>query len=264
MKPTLEYIESLARQAGDILRAGYVSRPGYDRHNKIGMKGEIDLVTEVDHQSEEFLVGKIREMFPSHTIVAEEGSGVSGDEAYSWYIDPIDGTVNFAHGIPIFCVSIGFLENGSLTLGVVYDPLRDECFKAEKGKGAWLNGEAIRASSTAEVEQSLLGTGFPYDIRTSPNNNLDHHNIFSIRSRAVRRLGSAALDICYVASGRFDGYWELNTAPWDIAAAVLIAQEAGAKVTTTGGDTDFFRSPYSMLVANPVLHSRMLAVLQGD
>jgi myo-inositol-1(or 4)-monophosphatase len=262
MLPTQSFIESLARQAGQILRAGYVSRPGFERSNQVDMKGEIDLVTEVDRQSEEFLVSKIREGFPDHSIVAEEGGGVEGDDCCAWYIDPLDGTVNFAHGVPIFCVSIGFYEYGKPLIGVVYDPLRDECFAAQRGQGAFLNGEPIRPSQTREVEMALLTTGFPYDIRTTAANNLAEHRRFSLRSRAVRRLGSAALDLCYVASGRYDGYWELSTFAWDVAAAAFIAQEAGARVTAASGGEDYFRPPYSILAANPALHGEMLSVLQ--
>jgi myo-inositol-1(or 4)-monophosphatase len=264
MTPTLSFLESLARQAGEILRASFVTRPGFERSNTIGMKGAIDLVTEVDHRSEAFLVNEIRTVFPDHSIVAEEGSGVDGADCCAWFIDPIDGTVNYAHGIPVFCVSIGYYENRQARLGIVYDPLRDECFSAEKGSGAWLNGEKIRVTNTAALDQALLATGFPYDIRTTKDTNLDNHNIFSIQARAVRRLGSAALDLCYVACGRFDGYWELRTEPWDIAAAALIAQEAGALVTSVGGEKNFFKFPYSMLAANPALHAYMLAVLQRE
>jgi myo-inositol-1(or 4)-monophosphatase len=261
MQPTLDYLESLARQAGEILRAGFITRPGFQKSNSIGMKGAIDLVTEIDHRSEAFLVNEIRRSFPEHTIVAEEGSGVDGADCCVWYIDPIDGTVNYAHGIPIFSVSVGFHENRDARLGIVYDPLRDECFSAEKGAGAWLNGEPIHVTRTSKLDQALLATGFPYDIRTTAENNLNYHNTFSIRSRAVRRLGSASLDLCYVGCGRFDGYWELCTAAWDIAAAALIAQEAGALVTSVQGEIDYFKSPYSVLAANPDLHAEMLAVI---
>jgi myo-inositol-1(or 4)-monophosphatase len=261
MQLTLNYIQQLARQAGEILRDGYVSRPGINPPNQVGFKGEIDLVTEVDRRTEAFLLDKIHTAFPDHRIIAEESGGSPGREGCSWYVDPIDGTVNFAHGIPIFCVSIAFAEDGQVRIGVVYDPMRDECFSAEKDKGAWLNGEPIRVSQIKELGRSLLTTGFPYDIRTNPENNLDNYARFSLRSQAVRRLGAAALDLCYVAAGRFDGYWETSLEAWDLAAGLLIASEAGALVTDVRGEPVSMAKNLSVLAANPAVHSQMLTVL---
>jgi myo-inositol-1(or 4)-monophosphatase len=258
MKPTQTFLESLARRAGKILNAGYDPRPGSNRREDIGFKGVIDLVTEIDHRSEEFIISEIRREFPHHRIIAEESGEADGSDCCGWIIDPIDGTVNYAHGIPFFCVSIAYVENGRVKFGVVYDPLRDECFQAELGLGATLNGQPIKAASTADLGNSLLATGFPYDIRTNPENNLDHYSYFSLRTRAVRRLGSAALDICYVACGRFDGYWESSVESWDIAAGTLIAEEAGARVTNMDGDRDYFKPPLSLVVANPTIHSQIL------
>lgn len=255
MFPSLNEIEVLARQAGEILRKGY----GQD--HQVSHKGEIDLVTEIDQQSEAFLMGEIRSRYPQHAIVAEESGGLSGDNAHRWYIDPLDGTVNFAHGIPIFSVSLAYVQDGAALLGVVYDPMRDECFSAEAGKSAWLNGKPLHTSNTKALEQSLLVTGFPYDIRTHHQTNLELFAKFSLVSQGVRRLGSAALDLCYVAAGRFDGYWEMRLSPWDLAAGALIAKEAGALVSDLQGGSNYLQPPYSILAAAPGLHAQMLQVL---
>ncbi len=255
MIPQLSEVEALARQAGEILR------DGYGRHLQIDNKGEIDLVTEVDRQSEAFLIGEIRERFPQHSILAEESGIQAGDDGCTWYIDPLDGTVNYAHGVPVFSVSMALQVDGKLRLGVVYDPLRDECFSAEAGKGAWLNAKPIHVSGESGLSNSLLVTGFPYDIRTNPENNLDHYGRFAILSQGVRRLGSAALDLTYVACGRFDGYWEVRLSPWDVAAGTLIAQEAGGRVSDIYGGDEHFPAARSILAANPILHARMMEVL---
>ncbi len=255
MFPTLGEIESLARQAGAILRNGY------GKNHQIAYKGAIDLVTEIDRQSEEFLLEKIQERYPHHAIVAEESGPQSGDACCKWYIDPLDGTVNFAHGIPIFSVSLAYAQDGMITFGVVYDPLRDECFSAEAGKGAWLNGKPILCSKAAALENSLLVTGFPYDIRTNHRTNLDEFAKFALQSQGVRRLGSAALDLCYVAAGRFDGYWEIRLSPWDLAAGALIAQEAGAKVSDLNGGQEYLQTPFSILAAAPGIYNHMLQML---
>ncbi len=256
MKPTLNDLETLARLAGRILREGY------GRRHQIDYKGVIDLVTEVDRQSEALLLSEIRHRFPGHRVVAEESGGLDGADGDLWFVDPLDGTVNYAHGVPIFTVSIAYAHQGKVRLGVVYDPMRDECFAAERGRGAWLNGEPIRVSPTDDLNRSLLVTGFPYDIRTNPQNNLDLFATFALRTHGVRRLGSAALDLCYVAAGRFDGYWEIRLNPWDVAAGGLIAEEAGAKVTNLGGEADYLSPPQSILAANPIIHAQILNVIQ--
>jgi myo-inositol-1(or 4)-monophosphatase len=263
MPLTLTEIEELARRAGDLLRAGYVSRPGFGHALKVEHKGVIDLVTEVDHQSEQFLLNEISHRYPHHRIISEESGIVAGEDCCIWYIDPLDATINFAHGLPHFCVSIGFRQDGDLQFGVVYDPMRDECFSAESGAGACLNGQPIRVSATQSLNEGLLTTGFPYDIRTGPQTNLENYAQFALRSQGVRRLGSAALDLCYVAAGRIDGYWEMSIYPWDIAAGVLIAREAGALVTRTNGEADVLQPPYSIIAANPTLHAQMYSVLNN-
>ena len=268
MKPTLADLEMLAREAGKILRSGYETRPGMVNHLEVNYKGTIDLVTDIDYQSEKYLIDTIRQRFPDHRIVSEESGVNQGRDCCIWFIDPIDGTVNFAHGIPFFSISIAYAHEGQLELGVVYDPMRDECFSAETGLGAWLNGDPIRASQSSDLDHSLLVTGFAYDIRTNPENNLDHYSHFALRSQGVRRLGSAALDLCYVAAGRFDGYWELRLNSWDIAAGEIIAREAGAVVTDLGGNPDDLiddqSTQHAILAASPAIHSQMMAILQRE
>jgi myo-inositol-1(or 4)-monophosphatase len=257
MLPSLSDLEVLARKAGAILRAGY------EGEHQVSYKGAIDLVTEVDHQSEDYLLGEIQGRFPDHRIFSEEAGEISGQAEHIWYIDPLDGTVNYAHGVPLFSVSIAYAHAGSLALGVVYDPLRDEMFSAERGKGAWLNGRRLHVSSVEDLQRSLLVTGFPYDTWNTEHNNFENFVRFSKCSQGVRRLGSAALDLCYVASGRFDGYWELSLRAWDAAAGALIAGEAGATVTDIHGKPDYMTPPQSILAAGPALHPKMLAVLKG-
>ena len=255
MKPTLFDIEQLARGAGAILR------DGYNKEHQVSYKGVIDLVTEIDHASESFLIKEIQSRFPDSHIVAEESGETQGSNEGIWYIDPLDGTVNYAHHIPLFCVSIAFAYDGSVKLGAVYDPLRDEMFTAERGKGAFLNGKPIHASATTELQKSLLVTGFPYDTWNTEKDNFKNFEKLAKTTQGVRRLGSAALDGCYVAAGRFDGFWELTLKPWDIAAAGLIAEEAGARVTATDGKPDYISSPQSILAAAPGVYEKLLEQL---
>ena len=255
MNPTLPDLERLARQAGELLRLGY------EQEHQVDYKGAIDLVTEVDHQSEEYLLGEIQRLFPGHQIVSEEIGLVPGRLADEWFVDPLDGTVNYAHGIPFFTVSIAYAHNGQVILGVVYDPMRDELFAAERDRGAWLNGRSLQVSKATELQRSLLVTGFPYDTWSTPYNNLENFGRFAKSTQGVRRLGSAALDLCYVAAGRFDGYWELSLKPWDMAAGSLIAAEAGAIVTTIDGQPDYLTPPCSLLAAPPIMHAKMLVML---
>lgn len=256
MKPNLNTLITLAKGAGEILRAGY------SQAKEIRHKGIVDLVTQYDHQSENFLVGEIRRQFPHDPIVTEESGLLEGSGGGRWYIDPLDGTVNFAHGVPLFCVSLAYEEAGQMKFGVVYEPLRDECYWAEAGRGATLNQEPIHVSEAPDLIHSLLVTGFPHELLETPNNNLDNFVNFSRRCQAVRRLGSAALDLCYVACGRLDGYWETRLSAWDVAAGGLIVREAGGTVTSLQGDPQIMLPPFSVLAANPTLHPLMLAVLQ--
>jgi myo-inositol-1(or 4)-monophosphatase len=262
--PTLPELEDLARRAGEILLSYYRPRPGAENGLRVQYKGAIDPVTEADHHSEAFLLAEVRSRYPAHRIIAEE-SGQSGGDGRAdprsprWYIDPLDGTVNFSHGVPFFAVSIAYAEDGQVQLGVIYDPLRAECFSAERGRGAWLNGAPLRAAASPGLGRSLLVTGFPYEIRTRAENNLDHYAHFALRSLGVRRMGSAALDLAYVGAGRFDGYWESPVEAWDIAAGGLIAAEAGAHVTRLDGRPEILESPCEALAAAPALHAEMLA-----
>lgn len=253
--PTLTDLITLARQSGEILRSTF------GQHMRVDHKGVIDLVSDADRRSEEFLLSHIHKNYPDHCIIAEESEQLPCADDRTWYIDPLDGTINFVHGVPIYSVSLGFAEAGELCLGVVYDPMRDECFSAQSGVGAWLNGEPIHPSSVADLDHALLVTGFPYDIRTNPVNNLDHYANLALHSQGVRRLGSAALDLCYVACGRFDGFWELRLNAWDVAAGGLIARQAGAVVTNMAGEADFISQPQSILAASPSIHPLMLAEL---
>jgi len=259
MQPEISNLIDMARGAGEILRDGFGGQ------FLVETKGQIDLVTEMDRRSEAFLLDELGRRFPGHRVETEESGSLEGDDGDVWYIDPLDGTVNYAHGIPIFSVSIAYAQENELVLGVVYDPMRDECFHAQRGRGAWLDGRPLGVSSTPELESSLLVTGFFYDTWTNPDNNLDHFKNFMLRTQGVRRFGSAAIDLCYVAAGRFDGYWELRLNHYDMAAGALIVQEAGGIVTDLQGDVDYFRKPYSVVAANPVLHPKMIALLNvGD
>jgi myo-inositol-1(or 4)-monophosphatase len=258
MKPTLDLLTTWAAEAGEIIRAGY------GKAHDISYKGRIDLVTETDHTSEDLIIGHIRQEFPDHSIITEESGKLAGLSSQRWFIDPLDGTVNYSHGMPFFGVSIAYAENGQVQLGVIYNPIHNECFSAERGKGAWLNGAPIHVSEAAELIDSLLVTGFPYDLLSSAMHNIDYFGYFSRRSQGVRRLGSAALDLCYVAAGRLDGYWELSIKDWDIAAGALIAQEAGAMVSKVDGSTELLSPPNSILAANPSLYPLILAGLRED
>ena len=257
MKPALSNLERLARQVGELLHRGY------EHEHQVDYKDVIDLVTEVDRQSEAFILGEIQRLFPGHQIVSEEIGLVPGRQVDQWYVDPLDGTTNYAHGIPIFTVSIAYARNGVVTLGVVYDPMRDELFAAERGQGAWCNGRRLQVSRVTEFQRSLLVTGFPYDAWSTPQNNLEYFGRFTRMTQGVRRLGSAALDLCYVAAGRFDGFWELSLKPWDMAAGGLIAAEAGAIVTNLDGQSEYLTHPCSLLAAPPSLHAKMLEILSG-
>ncbi len=254
--PMLQDLEELALQAGEILRRGY------EQEHQVHYKGVIDLVTEIDHASEDFLLAEIRRRFPDHAILAEESGGEQGAE-HQWYIDPLDGTVNYAHHVPIFCVSLAYAFRGEVQLAVIYDPMRQELFAAERGRGAHLNARPIRASQATDLAHSLLVTGFPYDAWHSKRNNFDYFIRFATRTQGVRRLGSAALDLCYVAAGRFDGFWEFSLKPWDVAAGALIAAEAGAIVTNAEGGQDYFSPPQSILAAAPGIYEQMLKILRS-
>jgi myo-inositol-1(or 4)-monophosphatase len=227
----------------------------------VAHKGDVNLVTEIDIAAEELIVSRILEAFPSHAILAEESRPEARRGSHTWIIDPLDGTTNYAHGFPFFCVSIGLEIDGELEWGVVYNPNLDELFAAHRGRRALLNDEPIRVSKVSSLNSSLLATGFPYDIRTSEQNNLDYFREFALRTQAVRRAGSAALDLCYVASGRFDGFWELKLSPWDCAAGYLMVREAGGRVTDFKGEPGTVYGK-ECIASNGLIHHEMLEVFR--
>lgn len=229
-------------------------------HFKIEFKGEINPVTEIDRASEEMIVSAVLKKFPHHDIMGEEGKAPRRDSPYKWIIDPLDGTVNYSHGYPHFAISIALEYEGAIIGGVIHDPMRAETFSAYKNEGAFLNHKKIRVSHTKKLDHALLGTGFAYNVRKTKNNNLNHFQNFIMKAQAVRRDGVAAIDVCYVACGRYDGFWELNLFPWDTAAGLIIAEESGARVTRFDG------SPYTVyekdiLVSNGLVHDEMIRVL---
>ena len=251
------------RQAGDMLRRGI------GRTRRIRHKSRIDLVTDMDHAVERRLVRNIRRRFPGHAILSEEleeGSRRNPWRApppcrtYRWIIDPVDGTTNYAHGFPHFSVSVGIEREGDVVLGAVYNPMLDECFFARRGHGAFRNGRRIRVSRVGTLERALLATGFPYDVRTSRKNNFGFFQAMARRCQAVRRAGSASLDLCDLACGRFDGFWELKLKPWDVAAGALMIREAEGRLTDFSGRTcDIFAGDF--IGSNGRLHGAMVRTL---
>lgn len=247
-----------ARQGGAILLD--YAKKGFHVHQK---DQAINLVTEADLRSEEAVIETIRRAFPHHQILSEEqGLQDIPTHPIKWIIDPLDGTTNFAHGFPMYNVSIGVEYEGACVLGVVYDPTRNELFLAQKGKGATLNGTPIHVSTTPKLNEALLVTGFAYDVHTAKDNNLKEFCAFTVRARGMRRTGTAAIDLCYIACGRFDGFWELQLNPWDTAAGKVILEEAGGKITNYEGD------PYSIygdtiIATNTHIHPEMVEVLKS-
>ncbi len=242
--------------------AGLLLKGNIGRRHTIEFKGVIDIVTEMDIKAEDMIMKTIKARFPEHGILTEESFEQKSDSEYRWIIDPLDGTTNYSHGFPIFCVSIALEREGEIILGVVFNPMLNELFTAEKGKGAYLNNKRIRVSGISGLTKSLLATGFPYDVRTSRDNNISHFANFAVRVQAIRRAGSAALDMCYVACGRFDGFWELKLKPWDTAAAMLIIKEAGGIVTDFKGST-FSLYSGETLASNGLVHDEMIEVLNA-
>ena len=263
----MEEFKKIAIQSA--LKGGEILNEHRGRVKNIGYKDEVNLVTEVDKISEETILKIIKKNFPDHAILTEESEGKKSKSTYKWIIDPLDGTTNYAHGFPMYCVSVALEKDGEIILGVVYNPNLDELFVAEKGKGAIFSEgfrghklkRKISVSQTTELSQSLLATGFPYDIRKSKIDNLDHFANFYKKAQAVRRGGSAALDLCYLAMGRFDGFWELKLSPWDMAAGKLMVEEAGGKVTDfLGGSFNIYLK--EILASNGKIHQQMIDVLK--
>ena len=255
----------LATAIEAVVQAGEVQMAHFGRGVRVDKKGPIDLVTEIDLQIERAFRAMIGGRFPDHVVLGEEFESAGDRDArprYCWVIDPIDGTTNYAHGLPIFCASLALEIDGLAAVGAVYDPTRGELFTAERGVGAWLNGIPLRVSPAATMIDALLVTGFHYDIHRDPAELMALFGEFITRARAVRRLGSAALDLCYVAAGRFDGFWEQKLQPWDVAAGALIVDEAGGRTSTTTG-APFESRAGSVLATNGRIHGEMLDVIAG-
>ena len=253
IKTYLAVAIDIAQEAGQILREEM------ERPPTIAYKGDFDLVTQADRRSEAVIVSRLQKHFPGHAVAAEEGTGKDSDSEYRWHVDPLDGTTNFAHGYPCFCVSMALARGKDLLLGVIYNPVYNELFTAARGEGATFNGRKIHCSKIDALKNSLLCTGFPNHNRQS-NPNFHFYWDFTLRSHGVRRDGSAALDLAYVAMGRFDGFWEFGLNPWDTAAGVLLVQEAGGNVTDMQGRPYVLGGP-SILATNALIHEQMIGVV---
>jgi myo-inositol-1(or 4)-monophosphatase len=255
----LEFATDLARQAGALLREAYARGPA-----RINSKqSAVDLVTEVDLASEKLIVEAIQRRFPDHAICGEESPRALPRTGPAWLVDPLDGTTNFAHGVPVFCVTLAFIQDWQVVAGVTHDPLRDETFAAERGQGAWCNGRRLQVSSATKLGDSLLATGFAYDRATNPDNNLAEFGYFMPRVRGLRRAGAAGLDLAWLAAGRLDGYWEQRLQPWDYAAGSVLVAEAGGRATTYSGQPWQIHHGH-MLASNgvPSLHEALMAGLR--
>lgn len=255
-QPSLEQVILWAKQAGKI------AKDGFTHEHQIGFKTPTDVVTEVDHACEKLIMENILSCYPGHSILTEESGSIQGDSDHCWYIDPLDGTINYSHRLPIYAVSIAYAVKGVVQLGVIYDPSLDECFSAERGKGAWLNGQQIHVSKCKDLQKSLLSTGFPHGKEEEFAQNLRAFGYLTNTTQGVRRMGSAAVDICAVACGRLDAYWEQSIHAWDIAAGTLIVEEAGGTVTSLQGDRDYFKPPYAVIAAAPGIHQELFEILQ--
>jgi myo-inositol-1(or 4)-monophosphatase len=255
MTEMMDFSQNLARQAGRLLAEKLT------RHNEIYYKGAIDLVTEADKMSEELILAEISRRYPDHGILSEESAQKNEQAPLRWIIDPLDGTTNYAHGFPFFCVSIALEKEGVVELGVIYDPTRNDLFFAELGGGAYLNGRKLQVSSVNDLSHSLLATGFPYDIRVSQENNLNYFNVMAKKAQAIRRAGAAALDLAYLAAGRFDGFWELKLKPWDTAAGCLLVAEAGGIISDMAGEPWNLFSP-GLVASNGLIQGQMMEVFK--
>jgi myo-inositol-1(or 4)-monophosphatase len=248
----------IARSAGALLME-YFARGVRTEYKG---SGTVDVVTEADRASEKLIVASLKAAFPTHGVFAEEGTREQIAGEFLWYVDPLDGTTNFAHGFPVFCVSMGLIRNRELLAGVIFDPTRDELFAAERGAGATLNGEAIHVSKVKTLGESLLGTGFPSKKRHEHPNIQFYHQL-TLRSHGIRRPGSAALDLTCVASGRYDGYWEFRLNPWDTAGGALLVQEAGGRITHMDGSAFDVHASKEVLATNGIIHDELLGEMQA-
>lgn len=254
------FATAVAHETGELLREGFYQQKEITRKSSA-----IDLVTQYDGAAEALIQKRILARFPDHQIWGEETGFHDGESAYVWHVDPLDGTVNFAHNLPHFCVSLALYEGKRPLLGVIYDPMRDECFGAVAGQGAYLeNGQGrqpLRVSGAATLLESVLATGYPYDKHTSEVDNLRQTAVFLKRIVGLRRMGSAALDLAYVAAGRYDGYWEFKLNSWDIAAGALLVQEAGGRVTDMGGRPFAIAPQVHLIASNALIHPQIQATL---
>ena len=243
--------------------AGEIVRDGYGKNFEIMLKGSVNnLVTEIDKKSESVIIDYVKKNFNNHSILAEESGQLKTDSEYVWVIDPLDGTTNFAHGLPIFSVSIGVQKNGETIYGVVYDVMRNAMYSAEKNSGSFLNGKKIKVNNNSDLSRSVLVTGFPYDVAENPLNAVEKFSAFLKKTRAIRRLGSAAIDFCYVAQGVFEGFWEVSLNPWDICAGKLIVEEAGG-IVTDFNNREINIDSKQILATNKLVHQEMLEILQA-
>ena len=254
----IEDIKIISKEAGSLIRNAFGT------NFKIEFKtNESNLVTEVDKASEKLITGFVKKKFPSHGILAEEGGSYNKESEFLWVIDPIDGTTNFAHGLPIFSVSIGLQKNGKTIAGVVYDVMNDITYSAELGSGAFANSEKISVSKNDKLSRSVLVTGFPYNIAENPENALGKFVALTTVARGIRRLGSAAIDFCYLARGVFDGFWEVQLHPWDVCAGKLIAEEAGGLITDfNGNQIDIYSEKF--LATNGLIHNEIMEIMKKN
>ena len=258
MEPSLEQVLSWVKEAAVMAQ----QMRGQDL--QVRHKSKADLVTAADTAVEAFMIGKIHAHFPGHSVNAEETGQHVGDQEHEWFIDPIDGTLNYAHGLPEYAISVGYACKGEIKLGVIVNPPMQEYFYAEAGKGAWLNGKSIRVSEIRELIDSMLITGFRYSLLDTPRSNINNFIRLSHEVQAVRRLGSAALDMAYVACGRVEGFWEIALHPWDVAAGVLLIREAGGIVSTLHGEGHLLKGSVDILAANRHIYPKMHAILQEE
>ena len=254
MDDLLKFAINCAKESGKI------QKEYYEQSFAIHHKGDINLVTDVDYLCQAKIIELVEKDFPNDEIISEEKDNYFDSKKNRWIIDPLDGTTNYAHGYPFFCTSIAYEVNGEIVLGVVYNPVFNELFYSQKGEGAYLNGGAIKVSTVHALKKALLSTGFPYDLATNKRNNVDNFVSFIYKSQAIRRDGSAALNLCYLACGRFDGFWELKLNPWDVAAGYLIILESGGKITNfQGNNFDIYRD--DIAASNGLIHDEMIEVL---
>ena len=261
LNEVLELSVTVAREAGALLREGQ------DKVKQIQRKSsEVDLVTEYDAACEKLILAALRERYPDHNYVSEEGGGDSAESPYFWHIDPLDGTVNYAHGLPIYAVSIALYEHNEPLVGVIYDPSRDECFTAIKGEGAYLttsaNRRRLQVSGNQPLVNCLIATGFPYNRHSTKHDNIEETRAVLKVAQGLRRPGAAALDVAFVAAGRLDGYWEHRLGSYDVAAGILMVTEAGGTVTDISGQSVTVQSPVSVVVSNGLIHNELVSVLQ--